>query len=124
MSKRKYHKSNCDATVRAIVEDALGRKVILVGKHAFEWSIILEKEGKLVITTFPNREKAVDTFNNKYRRKWKALNYILFGILLLVLLFYVVMTISQPRYAVINILLYIIPTLIGIYFGVKVIKHE
>lgn len=54
----------------------------------------------------------------------KALNYILFGILLLVLLFYVVMTINQPRYAVINILLYIIPTLIGIYFGVKVIKHE
>lgn len=54
----------------------------------------------------------------------KALNYILFGILLLVLLFYVVITIIQPRYAVINILLYIIPTLIGIYFGVKVIKHE
>lgn len=53
MSKRKYHKSNCDATVRAI----------------FEWSIILEKEGKLVITTFPNREKAIDTFNNKYKRK-------------------------------------------------------
>ena len=49
----------------------------------------------------------------------KALNYILFGILLLVLLFYVVMTISQPRYAVTNILLYIIPTLIGIYFGVN-----
>lgn len=54
----------------------------------------------------------------------KALNYILFGILLLVLLFYVVMTISQPHYAVTNILLYIIPTLIGVYFGVKVIKHE
>lgn len=54
----------------------------------------------------------------------KALNYILLGILLLVLLFYVVITISQPRYAVINILLYIIPTLIGIYFGVKVIKHK
>lgn len=54
----------------------------------------------------------------------KALNYILFGILLLVLLFYVVMTISQPRYAVTNILLYIIPTLIGVYFGVKVIKHK
>lgn len=70
MSKRKqYHRSNCDNIVRAIVTDALGRKVILVGKHAFEWSIILEKEGKLVITTFPNREKAVDTFNNKYRRK-------------------------------------------------------
>lgn len=54
----------------------------------------------------------------------KVFNYILFGILLLVLLFYIVMTISQPRYAVINILLYIIPTLIGVYFGVKVIKHE
>ena len=67
--RRQYHKSNCDSTVRAIVTDALGRKVILVGKHAFEWSIILEKEGKLVITTFHNREKAVDTFNNKYKRK-------------------------------------------------------
>lgn len=58
----------------------------------------------------------------------KVLNCILFGILLLVLLFYIVVTISQPRYAVVNIvvniLLYIIPTLIGIYFGVKVIKHE
>lgn len=39
----------------------------------------------------------------------KALNHILFG---------------QPRYAVTNILLYIIPTIIGTYFGVKVIKHE
>lgn len=46
----------------------------------------------------------------------KALNYILFGILLLVLLFYVVIAISQPRYAVTNTLLYIIPTLIGVYF--------
>ena len=58
----------------------------------------------------------------------KALNYILFGILLLVLLFYIVITIvitiSQPRYAVTNILLYVIPTIIGIYFGVKVIKRE
>lgn len=54
----------------------------------------------------------------------KALNYILFGILLLVLLFYIVITISQPHYAVTNILLYVIPTIIGIYFGVKVIKHE
>ena len=61
--RRQYHKSNCDSTVRAIVTDPLGRKVILVGKHAFEWSIILEKEGRLVITTFPKREQAVDTFN-------------------------------------------------------------
>lgn len=67
--RRQYHKSNCDSIVRATVTDALGRKVILVGKHAFEWSIILEKEGRLVITTFPNRKQAVDTFNKKYRNK-------------------------------------------------------
>lgn len=54
----------------------------------------------------------------------KALNCILLGMLLLVLLFYIVITISQPFYVVINILLYIIPTLIGIYFGVKVIENE
>lgn len=69
MSKKKYHKSNCDATVRAIVTDALGRKVILVGKHAFEWSIILERDSKLVMTTFPKREQAVDMFNKKYKNK-------------------------------------------------------
>lgn len=67
--KRNYHKSNCDSTVRAIVTDALGRKVVLVGKHAFEWSILLEEEGRLVMTTFPNRKKAVDTFNKKYKNK-------------------------------------------------------
>lgn len=54
----------------------------------------------------------------------KALKYILFDILLLVLLFYVVMIISQLCYAVTNILLYVIPTIICIYFGVKVIKRE
>lgn len=54
----------------------------------------------------------------------KALNYILFGILLLVLLFYIAITISQLRYVVTNILLYVIPTIICIYFGVKVIKRE
>lgn len=64
--RRQYHKSNCDSTVRAIVTDPLGRKVILVGKHAFEWSIIIEKNDKIIITTFSNREKAVNEFNNKY----------------------------------------------------------
>lgn len=54
----------------------------------------------------------------------KALNYILFGILLIVITISIIILLSQPRYAVINILLYIIPTLIGVYFGVKVIKHE
>lgn len=67
--RRQYHKSNCDSTVRAIITDALGRKVVLVGKHAFEWSIILEKDSKTIITTFPNREKAVNEFNNKYNGK-------------------------------------------------------
>lgn len=68
-NKRKFHKSNCESRVRAIVQDSLGHKIILVGTHAFEWSIIVEKEGKIVITTFHNREKAVDEFNKKYKNK-------------------------------------------------------
>lgn len=67
--KKKYHKSNCDNTLRATVIDPLGRKVVLVGTHAFEWSIIIEKEGKIVITTFNNRINAVNEFNKKYKNK-------------------------------------------------------
>lgn len=53
----------------------------------------------------------------------KVLNYISLGILLSVLLFHIAVTISQPYYAVVDTLLFIIPTVIGIYFGVKVIKR-
>ena len=62
--KHTFHKENCDSTVRAVVEDKFGSKVTLLGQHAFEWSIIIEKEGKIIITSFSNRVQATKEFNN------------------------------------------------------------
>lgn len=62
--KRVFNKDNCDNRVRAVITDKLGRKVVLLGKHAFEWSIVLETNGKTVITTFPSSKEAKKEFNN------------------------------------------------------------
>lgn len=48
------------------ITDKLGRTVTLVGKHAFEWSIVLESDGKIIITTFKNRKSAVEDLK-KYK---------------------------------------------------------
>lgn len=61
----KFHKQNCNSTVRAIVKYG-NATISLVGTHAFEWSIVKEESGKIIITTFPKREKALNEFN-KYK---------------------------------------------------------
>lgn len=53
MSK-KYNRKNCDSKLRAVVEDRFGNKISLFGTHAFEWSIVKEENGRIVITTYPN----------------------------------------------------------------------
>lgn len=63
---KKYHRDKCEACVRMQITDKLGRKITLVGKHAFEWSIILESDGKIIITTFKNRKSAVEDLK-KYK---------------------------------------------------------
>lgn len=68
MANNRYNRNHCDNIVRAVIEDKLGRRVTLLGKHAFEWSIVLESDGRTVITTFPNRREAKKEFNN-YKNK-------------------------------------------------------
>lgn len=65
MSKKKYHKQNCNSSVRAVVH--LDNEIIsLVGTHAFEWSIVKQTKNKVNILTFSNREMAVKDFE-KYK---------------------------------------------------------
>lgn len=64
---KKYHREKCEARVRMQITDQLGRKITLVGKHAFEWSIVLESNNKISITTFKNRKTAIKDFD-KYRK--------------------------------------------------------
>lgn len=65
---RTYHKENCSSCVRAVITDKAGNRITLMGQHAFNWSIVKEKDGKIIITSFPNRVEATKEFN-KYRRK-------------------------------------------------------
>lgn len=62
--KNRFHRNNCDSTLRATIKDAFGRTVSLFGKHAFEWSIVWESENKITITTFKKGDKARKAFNN------------------------------------------------------------
>lgn len=65
--KYKFHKQNCNSTVRATIK-CNNTTISLVGTHAFEWSIIKEMSGKVIITTFPKRENAINEFK-KYKSK-------------------------------------------------------
>lgn len=65
MAKYNYHKERCNSRVRATVKQ--GNTVIsLMGTHAFEWSIVIESNNKITITTFPNRKGAINEFK-RYR---------------------------------------------------------
>nr|DAG83971.1 MAG TPA: hypothetical protein [Caudoviricetes sp.] len=61
--KHTFHREKCCSKVRAIIKDTHENKIILIGQHAFEWSIVKEADGKIVITSFPNRILAQQEFN-------------------------------------------------------------
>lgn len=69
MGKRSYtfHKEKCQSKVRAIIEDDHGNRITLLGQHAFQWSIAKEVDGRIVITSFPNRVLATKEFK-KYMK--------------------------------------------------------
>ncbi len=62
-----FHRENCTSSVRAIITDKLGRTITLMGKHAFEWKIVMEKDGRVVINQYPNRVAATREFE-KYKK--------------------------------------------------------
>ena len=66
--KHNFHRENCESTLRATVTDALGRTVSLFGTHAFEWSIVIESNNRIVMQTFEKGDIARKEFT-KYKRK-------------------------------------------------------
>ena len=65
---KKYNRNNCSSELRATVTDALGRTVSLFGTHAFEWSIVIESNNRIVMKTFEKGDIARKEFT-KYKRK-------------------------------------------------------
>nr|DAG91918.1 MAG TPA: hypothetical protein [Crassvirales sp.] len=67
--KHTYHRENCDCSIREVIVDVYGRKIILSGQHAFEYSItVISITGRIVITDFKNGKEARKEFY-KYKRK-------------------------------------------------------
>lgn len=57
-----YHRDKCESKIRASI--TFGTTVItLTGKHAFEWSIIKEEAGRIIITSYPDRAAAYKAFD-------------------------------------------------------------
>ena len=66
--KYTYHQENCDCFIRKIIVDIYERTVVLSGQHAFEWSITIYTEGRIIKTVYPNGREARKEFC-KYKRK-------------------------------------------------------
>lgn len=54
--------------IREVTVDVYGRRIILNGQHAFEWSITICTRERIVKTTYPNGKEARKEFY-KYKRK-------------------------------------------------------
>lgn len=67
MSK-KYNRDNCDSRLRVVITDKWGRTVALFGKHAFEYEIVIQDNGKTTVRTFKSGREERKEFNN-YKKK-------------------------------------------------------
>lgn len=67
--KHHYHRENCDSRVRATITDKWGRTISLMGQHAFEWSIVIEANGKMIIQSYPCSKEARKIFNELKKKK-------------------------------------------------------
>ena len=65
--KKNYTRENCNSQVRATIKDQYGRTITLVGRHAFEWSIVVDNGVTVKVTTFSNSVKAKKEFK-KYQK--------------------------------------------------------
>lgn len=66
MGRKKYNKNNCTTSVRTSTQiDVFGMKITLVGKHAYEWEVVIEEENNIKIISFSSRRQAKSEFNKR-----------------------------------------------------------
>lgn len=60
IAKRNYHRDNCSGKVRRTILTTKTHSIVLVGIHAFEWSIIVSNKLTASIKSYvyPNRKAA------------------------------------------------------------------
>lgn len=60
---KKYNKENCQILLRKTAITFTGKVVCLIGRHAFEWTIVVEDETKVTKTIYKDRKSALKEFN-------------------------------------------------------------
>lgn len=67
---KRYNKANCTGIIRAEFIDRWGRKIILTGIHAFDWSIyIIGITGNVSVEHYDKGAQARKRFSNLKRKK-------------------------------------------------------
>lgn len=67
---KKFNRNNCESCVRAVIVDKWGRKITLLGQHAFEWQIAIEgATGNMTIQSYPNGAKARQVFQELKKKR-------------------------------------------------------
>lgn len=90
--KHTYHRENCDCFIREIIVDVYGRRIILDGQHAFEWSITIYTRERIVRTTYSSGREAKKKEFYKYKKKemMDLFIYLLVGLPLNLLFLYII----------------------------------
>lgn len=67
---RNFKKENCKLQIRDVLVDCFGNKIILSGRHAFEWSIsVYHLDGSITKTVFERGNIARREFKKIKRKK-------------------------------------------------------
>lgn len=66
---KNYNPDNCDNRLRAVIKDKWGNTISLFGKHAFDYSIVIEHCGVITKLNFKNGKEARKKFNELRRKK-------------------------------------------------------
>ena len=60
---RKYKRENCQVLLRKTAITFTGKVICLIGRHAFEWTIIIEDKTKITKTVYKDRVTALKEYN-------------------------------------------------------------
>lgn len=67
---KKFNRNNCTSCVRAVITDKWGRKITLLGQHAFNWEIAITGcTGDIVIKSYPNGNEARKAFQELKKKR-------------------------------------------------------
>lgn len=67
--RREFHRINCETKIRGSFIDKWGRRITIMGTHAFEYSIIIENGSNTISQKFNNGSKARKCFMNYKKKK-------------------------------------------------------